>query len=144
MLVQGCSEHVSTVVPVYVFRDPHFAPSGDTLVCVAEQRFLERHMSKKEVAHTFSGCATYRQYVGSRLWSLVALLPFLGLLPRWMPTSQSYVGVWGKRNVARFRRFLRERGAEVVISQGAPPHLRLAYFSTEGRRRRVRELPPNN
>jgi hypothetical protein len=114
---------------VYVFRDPHFSPSGDTLVCIAEQRRLKQFMTKKEVAYAFSGCATYRRSgVGKS-----------GLF-RWL--ERTYVGVWGRKNTSRFRRFLRERGAELVIHREAPEPLRLAYFSTENTRRRVRELPP--
>jgi len=85
-------------------------------------------MSKEEVAHAFSGCATYRRWDVGRSWFL-----------RWM--RRSYVGVWGKKNTSRFRRFLRERGAELVIHRSAPSHIRLAYFSTDNVRRRVRELP---
>lgn len=114
---------------VYVFRDSHFAPSGDTVVCIAEQKQLEQFMTKDEVAHAFSGCATYRRWDVGRSWLL-----------RWL--RRNYVGVWGKKNAARFRRFLRERGAELAVHRTTPSHLRLAYYSTENARRRVRELPP--
>ena len=124
----GCSASMKPALDVYVFRDEHFSPSGDTLVCIAEQRCLEQFMSKKEVAHAFSGCATYRRGDASRSWLL-----------RWL--RRNYVGVWGKKNTSRFRRFLQERGAELIIHRAAPSDTRLAYFSTEDERRRVRELP---
>jgi hypothetical protein len=88
-------------------------------------------MSKKEVAQAFSGCATYRRGDATRSWLL-----------RWLP--RNYVGVWGKKNTSRLRRFLRERGAELVIHRTAPSHIRLAYFSTEDERRRVRNLAPKS
>jgi hypothetical protein len=118
---------MKALLDVYVFRDPHFSPCGDTVVCVAEQRRLEQFMTKKEVAHAFSGCATYRRWDAGRSWLL-----------RWL--RRNYVGVWGKKNTARFRRFLRERGAALVIHRSAPSHIRLAYFCTENERRRVRDL----
>ena len=105
---------------VFVFRDASFAPSGDTLVCIAEKSAMERFISKKEVSWAFSGCATYRRWP----W-------------------KTYVGVWGRKNASRFRRFLRERGAEIAINREAPEGVRLAYYSTDNERRRIRSLPGN-
>jgi hypothetical protein len=51
-------------IEVFVFRDAAFAPSGDTLVCIAEKSATERFISKKEVSWAFSGCATYRRRLG--------------------------------------------------------------------------------
>ena len=98
-------------------------------MCIAEQERLEQFMFKDEVAHAFSGCVTYRRWEVGRSW-------FLRLIRR------NYVGVWGRKNGSRFRRFLRERGAELITERSEPSHLRLAYYSTEGTRRRVRTLPP--
>jgi hypothetical protein len=120
---------VNAPLDVYVFRDPHFSPSGDTLVCIAERRRLERFMTRQEIAHAFSGCATYRGSDGGGSW-----------LSHWLRSS--YVGVWGRKNTSRFRRFLRERGAELTIHRGAPSQIRLAYYTTDNARRQVRELPP--
>jgi hypothetical protein len=120
---------MSPQLDIYVFRDPSFSPSGDTLVCIVEQNQMERFMTKEEVSHAFSGCATYRRWDSGRSW-------FSRLM------RQTYVGVWGKKNGSRFRRFLRERGAEVSIHRIEPSDLRLAYYGTEGVRRRVREMPP--
>jgi len=82
---------MTDTLDVYEFRDPHFAPDGDTLVCVVERKRLKKYVSKREVSEAFSGCAVYRL--------------------RW--PWNTYIGVWGKRNTSRFRRFLRERGADV-------------------------------
>ena len=102
---------------VYVFRDTHFAPDGDTLVCVAPSRGMKRFITKGEVSRAFGGCAVYRR-------------------PLWT----TYVGVWGDRNGSRFRRFLRERGAELTIHKEAPAKSRLLYWTTKDHRPRVRSL----
>ena len=60
---------------VYVFRDPHFAFGGDTLVCIAERSRMERYFPKEEIAWAFSGHAVYRR------WPLKTL-----------------VGVWGRKD----------------------------------------------
>lgn len=117
---------------VYVFRDPHFAPEGDTLVCIAERVEMERFIPKDEVAWAFSGCAIYRRSERGGLTSLVMAL----LLRR-----RTYVGVWGRKNTSRFRRFLRDRGAYLRIHREAPANLRLAYWTTASERRLVRSLP---
>ena len=109
---------MADTVAVYVFRDPHFAPDGDTLVCIAERGDMERFISKEETEWAFSGHAVYRRWP----W-------------------KTYIGVWGRKNASRFRRFLRERGAELTIHRDAPPNLRLAYYTTGNERRRVRTLP---
>ena len=108
---------MADVLDVYVFRDPHFAPDGNTLVCVAPRRGLTRFMSKREVSRAFGGCAVYRR-------------------PLWT----TFVGVWGERNGSRFRRFLRERGAELTIHKEAPPSARLLYWTTKDHRPKVRSL----
>jgi hypothetical protein len=110
---------VPDTLDVYVFRDSAFAPAGDTLVCIARRRQMERFVAKREVASAFSGHAVY-----------------------WRWPWKTYVGVWGRKNGSRFRRFLRERGAELTIHREAPPKVRLCYLTTESERRRVRSLPP--
>jgi hypothetical protein len=37
------------------------------------------------------------------------------------PSRPDYLGVWGSRNVSRFRRLLRERVGDLVIIHAAPP-----------------------
>lgn len=108
---------MADVLDVYVFRDPAFSPDGNTLVCVAPRRGMKRFMSKREVSQAFGGCAVYRR----PMWNI-------------------YVGVWGDRNASRFRRFLRERGAELTIHKEAPAKARLLYWTTKDRRPKVRSL----
>ena len=118
---------------VFVFRDPHFVPDGDTLVCIAERAEMERFIPKGEVAWAFSGHAVYRRSQRGGLLSLVTAL---------LRRRRTYVGVWGRKNGSRFRRFLRERGAELKIHREAPGNLRLAYSTTANERKRVRSLLP--
>jgi hypothetical protein len=117
---------------VYLFRDPHFAADGDTLVCVAERTDIERFIPKDEVAWAFSGLAVYEPRDEGCLFSVFSAL---------FRQRGTYIGVWGRKNTSRFRRFLRERGAELRIHREAPANLRLAYWATENERRRVRSLP---
>lgn len=105
---------------IYVFRDPHFAPDGDTLVCIAERTRTEKFIQKKEIDWAFSGHVAYRC---------------------WCPWK-TYVGVYGRKNTSRFRRFLRERGANLDICREAPPKARLLYWVTQDQRRKVGALPP--
>src|SRR4051812_41707332 len=109
---------MSDPLDVHVFRDPHFAPEGDTLICVVQRKQMERFISKREVSQAFSGYAVFRL--------------------RW--PWNTYIGVWGKRNTSRFRRFLRERGADIVIHRQAIPGLRMFYWATQNERNRVRTL----
>lgn len=101
----------------YVFRDCAFAPAGDAQVCVVERGVMATYLTPEEVAYAFTGSATYG-----------------GLF------SQKFVGVWGRRNGKRFRRFLSERGAKVQIISSKPARARLLWFSDGGPRRRVRRL----
>ena len=108
---------MTDTLDVYVFRDPHFAPDGNTLVCVAASRGMKRFISKGEVSCAFGGCAVCRR----SLWT-------------------TFVGVWGDRNGSRFRRFLRERGADLTIHKEAPANARLLYWATKNHRPKVRSL----
>jgi hypothetical protein len=108
---------MADVLDVYVFRDPTFSPDGNTVVCVAPRRGMKRFMSTREVSRAFGGCAVYRR----TLW-------------------KTYIGVWGERNGSRFRRFLRERGAELNIHKEAPANTRLLYWTTKDERPKVRSL----
>lgn len=102
---------------VYSFRDTAFSPNGDTHVCVVEREALNGFISPKEVAAAFSGHVVYRR----------------GL-------SISYVGVWGRRNGKRLRRFLSERGATVALVRSKPTGARIAVFQTRAIRERVRDI----
>jgi hypothetical protein len=112
---------MTDAVDAFTFRDPAFAPSGDTIVCIVDAAAAAAFMSKSEIADAFSGYALYRR----------------GLL-------KGYVGVWGRRNSKRLRRFLEERGAEVVLHRGRPDGLRLSRYATRNERKRVRNLDQLN
>lgn len=85
-------------VDVFVFRDGFAGRGADTHVCVADAKQSDPFISKDEIDRTFFGYVLFGQ-----------------------PLGKSYVGVWGARNASRFRRLLRERGADVEIKQSAPP-----------------------
>ena len=107
-----------SIVDVHVFRDHHFAPNdGNTVVCIAKLSAVKRFLTVEEIDWAFSGYALYRSWP----WT-------------------TYIGVWGTKNASRFRRFLRERGAEVAIHRAAPPKFRLVCWKTYRERRRVRDL----
>jgi hypothetical protein len=103
---------------VYIFREAGFAPAGDTIVCIAKRSSLKRYISKDEIDKAFSGHVSYHQ----PLWRL-------------------YLGVWGRRNGERFRRFLRERGADLILHHEEPPLLTRTASVTRKARARVRTLP---
>ncbi len=66
---------------------------------------------------------------------------FSGYVSYHQPLWKLYLGVWGKRNGSRFRRFLRERGAEVILHHEEPPLLTRTASVTREERARVRKLP---
>lgn len=101
----------------YSFRDRAFSPEGDTHVCIVEREALKAFMSPKEISAAFSGHVVYRR----------------GLFIR-------YVGVWGRRNGKRLRRFLSERGATVAIVRCKPTGARIAIFETRATRERIRDI----
>ena len=111
----------STPIEMYVFRDTAFAPDGDTLVCIALESVVIQFIPKDELSEAFSGYVTYQNW------------PFKG-----------YLGVWGRRNASRLRRFLRERGAELIINRGKPDGAALGVYATGNERPRVRSLPPRD
>lgn len=51
-----------------------------------------------------------------------------------------YIGVWGRKNCQRFRRFMRERGAEIRLMHERPHRLRRGVYVTHPRRTKVRSL----
>jgi hypothetical protein len=101
----------------YAFRDSNFSPDGDAHVCVVERSALARFMEIRELHRAFSGAVFYRR----GLWTC-------------------YVGVWGRRNGKRLRRFLQERGATVLIEKSRPDRARLSLWSTQKVRAAVRKL----
>jgi hypothetical protein len=91
----------------YLFRDGHFAPSGDTVVCLADRLTIEAALGRGQLEILFQGGAVYTD----------------GAM------KLDYIGVWGARNASRLRRLLRECGFEIVIDRRRPPNVRLRYFT---------------
>lgn len=60
----------------------------------------------------------------------------------WHPTEEiaETIGVWGKRNVSRFRRILRERGAEFDVIDGEGYVQRPWVVTTHGYTRKRRRM----
>ena len=104
--------------PVYLFEFTGFVVGDDTVVCIAPLSTVLPFMTLAELEEAFSGYASYRQ----------------------APWMMRYVGVWGRKNCQRFRRFLRERGADVSLRRERPNHLRLTSWVTHGKRTKVRLL----
>jgi hypothetical protein len=105
-------------VQAYLYRDSAVGRGADTVVCVIDRQLLENYLGTGQVKGLFGGCAEYTTSAG-----------------------QDFVGVWGARNASRFRRFLRERGAAVVVRNGRPPGVRLRYASSRpGQRPQIRTL----
>src|ERR1700722_10205351 len=98
---------MSSSLHVYMFRDDHFAPAGNTLACVGEKAKIELRLGDGQVETLFTGAAVYISDA----------------------TKQDYLGVWGARNASRLRRLLRERGAELVIHPKPPPGIRLRHWT---------------
>jgi hypothetical protein len=94
-------------ISVYVFRDPHFSPAGDTVVTAAPVKAVVEVygggglMQTAGLSAAFGGCAVYRQgIVGS---------------------GKYHLGVWGERKAAKFRQSLRNAEMEVEIIKSPPP-----------------------
>ncbi len=60
----------------------------------------------------------------------------------WHPTDEigETIGVWGKRNVSRFRRILRERKAEFDVVDGEGPIQRPWVVTTHGYTKKGRRM----
>ena len=76
---------------------------GATLYCDGEWKFVEAFMPEDDIAIEFGGWVRLRDAV----------------------TGKHYLGVWGRRNASRFRRLLRERGAEFSIIRREQPHRKI-------------------
>jgi len=109
-------------VHVYEFAETTFVVGSDPVVCIAPVSMMRRYLTIAEIDEAFSGYASYRQ----------------------APWMKRYVGVWGRKNCQRLRRFLRERGAELIIRRERPERLRLASYKTHGKRNKVRRLSQLN
>jgi hypothetical protein len=107
-------------VTAYEFTDTAFVVGSDPVVCVVRASELRSLMSMREIDRAFSGYASYRQ----------------------RPWMRRYVGVWGRKNCQRLRRFLRERGADISLLRERPPGLCLTSYLTRGTRTKVRSIAP--
>lgn len=98
---------------IYVYRDPHFAPAGDTLITVAPLELIN---------------LVYGLGEGSRQAALAAVFGGAAVFKD-EDSGAFYLGIWGKRNASRFRTAL-QRHADVAIVR-APPPGRLLYFQLQ-------------
>lgn len=110
---------MSKRVHTFAFIDPSFVVGSEPIVCVARVAELRQFITIGEIDAAFSGYASYRR----------------------LPWLTRYVGVWGRKNCARFRRFIRQRGGEVIATSERPTALRLAMWKTHGKGAKVRSLP---
>jgi hypothetical protein len=100
---------MQTPLDVYVSRDDHFAPAGNTVVCAADKASVEALLGPAQLEANFAGAAIYTDD----------------------QTKQDYIGVWGARNAPTFRRLLRDQGAEIVVHQSLPPNAKLRHRNTQ-------------
>lgn len=98
--------------PIYLFRSPAFAPSGDTIVAVA------------------SLATVIGVYGGGGVWGEGGLSSSFGGVAVFKndASGDHFAGIWGARNAARFRRDLQARMPIAVLKQA--PDARLVYWST--------------
>lgn len=105
-------------VRAYEFAEPAFVVGSDPIVCIVPLSDVLPHMTISEIDNAFSGYVSYRQ----------------------APWMKRYVGVWGRKNCKRLRRYLRERGADIALQRQRPPYLRLTSYVTRGERKKIRSL----
>ncbi|MGV3552480.1 hypothetical protein [Rhizobium sp.] len=96
----------SEAVTVHIFRHAAFAPAGDTLVTVAPVACATIAYGAAGLADAFGGSALFENRNSGEKW----------------------VGVWGARNGARFRRRLRQFFTLSV--EKSAPDARLALYTT--------------
>ena len=102
--------------PVYVFRSPGFAPSGDTVVSVAPLNYVVAVYGNNgldgegDLSSVFGGGVTFKNDA----------------------SGECFVGVWGARNASRFRNTLRAHMQIAVLKHA--PDARLAFWSTKNER----------
>jgi len=97
-------------IPVYLFRQSGFAPSGDTVVSVAPLESVVAFygaggvVGEGGLVSAFGGAVVFRNDV----------------------SGACYIGVWGARNASRFRSDLRAR-MEIILLRHAPD-ARLSFW----------------
>lgn len=90
-------------------------PSSPTFI-KGSREWVERYIPMSDFFDLFGGYVTWR--------------------PPETPSEQMIgegLGVWGKRNVSRLRRMLRERGAEFEVINGEGPKQQLLVIETLSR-----------
>jgi hypothetical protein len=110
-------------VPVYLFRDGHFARNGDAIVSAAPRD------------------AVVSAYGGGGLLDSDGLNRVFGggCVFRNDETGACFFGVWGARNASRFRSALRRSGMVLNIVREPPP-ARLIVWGTAGSKPANRSL----
>jgi len=102
--------------PLHIYRDPHFAPAGDTVVAAAPLDVVVDAygggglVGEAGLSAAFGGAIVFKNHL----------------------TGACFLGIWGKRNAARFKAALEAQGDVEVID--GPPPARLQHFSKTGRR----------
>ena len=100
-------------IPVYVFRDGHFAPGRDTVMTAAPLDFVVSVYGggglkgEAGLEAVFGGSAFFRND----------------------ETGSCYLAIWGARNASHFRSRLRQSGRTLEIVR-EPPVARLAWWNT--------------
>ena len=95
------------MIDLFNFQD-RLPRRGDVHICVIDQAAAVEVITLAEIDSCFFGHILYADEVGKR-----------------------YVGVWGKRTAAKFRKTLQERGANFKVHASQPP-ARLIRFATKG------------
>jgi hypothetical protein len=75
---------------------------SERIVCQGRKSFVENFLLQKEFQELFGGF----------------------ILSGNVETGEEFLGVWGKRKCQRFRRILRERGAEFKLLKKSVPKFR--------------------
>lgn len=102
---------------VYVFRDAHLAPAGDTVAAAAALDFVVSIYGggglkgEEGLSTAFGGAAYFRNDA----------------------SGDSFLGVWGRRNASRFQSRLRQAAIDLTILHQPPP-ARLTWYSTSDTR----------
>jgi hypothetical protein len=108
------TESVTDRITLYVFRDSHFAPAGNTVVSAAPLDAVVKVYGGGGIRQTgglssaFGGAAVYRDD----------------------STGEYCLGVWGARKAAKFCNALRQLGWEIEVVNTPPPG-RLAWYETK-------------
>jgi hypothetical protein len=94
--------------PIYVYRDPHFAPAADTVVAAARLGVVVAVygggvFGEGGLAAAFGGAIVFKDNA----------------------SDCRFLGVWGKRNAARFRAALSAHCPIQVIDEAPPAPLQL-------------------